>query len=109
MAKKEKGERDSFKLHPAGSAIKSLREEKGVSLNALSKKIGWNKSQLSRYENNQIGITNEAIEKIAQGLELPPLYVLFNCLKQIYPDLSEPTHKAGKLIESLIKELHAEQ
>ena len=95
----------NLKLDKAGIAIRRLRENKGIGLNELSESIQWDKSRLSRYENNQVGLSLEAIEIIASGLDLPPVYIIIECLKEIYPHLIEPGNKTGLLLKSLAKEV----
>lgn len=77
-------------------------------MGALARRIGWDKSRLSRYENSQVGLSVDAIEQIAQALELPPLVVALRCLKHIYPALSDPTKKPGKILERVVAEVLAE-
>jgi len=60
---------------------------------------------LSKYETNRLGLSLPVIEKIAGALELPPLFVVLQCLKHRYPNLSKPDSKAGQILERLVREL----
>jgi len=109
MARKKKTEDEKLKLESAGLAIRQLREERKLSLDALAGRIGWDKGRLSRYENDRVGLSTGAIEHIAQGLELPSIVVLVHCLKHIYPALAEANSPKGKLLDRLVKEVLSDQ
>jgi transcriptional regulator with XRE-family HTH domain len=64
---------DSLKI---GTRIRSLRAEKGMSLNQLAQVAGVSKSNLSKIENNAISPTFETIERIARGLQVLPAALL---------------------------------
>jgi transcriptional regulator with XRE-family HTH domain len=94
---------DGPKLHKAGSVIRELREEAGLSLSDLAQKMGWDKGRLSKYENDGLGLSAQTIEKIATALNFNPEVLLLKCLQHKYPRLAEA--KTGKLIEEAIREL----
>lgn len=59
-----------------GARMRSLRLEQGMSLSQLSRATGISKGHLSTIELGFAAITTESLERIAQGLELPPMYLL---------------------------------
>lgn len=92
-------------LDSAGEAIRALREQAGLSLTEFANLLGWDKGRLSKYENNQIGLSSAAIEHIAHGLGVEPLYVHIECLKAHYPHLRRSNSKLGSLLDQLVKAL----
>jgi transcriptional regulator with XRE-family HTH domain len=100
---------DKLKLLSAGHVIKKLREEQNLTLMALADKLGWNKGRLSRYENNQVGLSTDAINEISKALNIPSPIVLILCLKQIYPALSDTNSKTAKLLDQLSEAIKAEE
>lgn len=95
----------SPKIDSAGQAIRNLREQTGLSLLDLATRLGWDKSRLSKYENDHLALSMPVIEEIAKALGVPPLVVVFDCLKQRYPALASPTSKKGRLVQQLVDEL----
>jgi len=60
-----------------GSRIKSAREAKGFTLEELARRLGMNRSTLSRYETGAIaGIPSDSIERIADALDVTPAYLM---------------------------------
>lgn len=51
-----------------GLVIRSLREERGISLKALSRKIGVNPSYVSRVENGIVPASGKLVEALADEL-----------------------------------------
>jgi len=92
-------------LDSAGEAIRALREQAGLSLTELADRLGWDKGRLSKYENNQLGMSRVVIEQIANALGLESLYVHIECLKVHYPHLRRPNSKLGVLLDQLVNEL----
>ena len=105
MAKRGRGGRAGLSISSAGEAIRSLRKSRGLSLAALSEKVGWDKSRLSRYENNQVAVSVDAIEKIADALEMSPLVATLYCLRTVYPILADPSNEPSRLFGRLTEEL----
>ncbi|ARJ18316.1 MULTISPECIES: helix-turn-helix domain-containing protein [Staphylococcus] len=83
-----------------GKLIKQLRKENNVSLTDFAKKIGVNKSTLSRYENGSRKIPMEDIAEIANILNVTPERLL---LKK-YQSENENDHRAAHLEQELTEE-----
>lgn len=94
-----------FKIESTGDVVRAMREKAGLSLQQLADRIGADKSSLSKYENNQLAMSLRTIERIAEGLELAPLVVLFECLRHRYPMLRSSKSKVGGLVQDLVAEL----
>lgn len=95
----------SPKIEFAGEVVRRLREHAGLSLSELAERAGIDKSSLSKYENNQLAMSLRVVERIAEGLKTPPLVVIFECLKQRYPNLRGAKSKVAGLVEQLVTEL----
>lgn len=91
-----------MKLSGVGDVIRSLREERGISIRDLAKSSGILKSTLSRYENNKVSLSLKAIEKIAKGLGVPAPMITMICLKKFYPILRDPKSNASKAMDQLL-------
>jgi len=63
--------------------IKMLREELGLSQTALSKKIGINPNEISRYETGKIFPGVSAIVTFSQFFKVPTDYLLFDNASRI--------------------------
>jgi transcriptional regulator with XRE-family HTH domain len=59
-----------------GKHIKSLREQKGLSLRELSYACNIDNSKISKIEKGQINITVLTVLELAAGLEIPPAELL---------------------------------
>jgi len=97
------------KIESAGAVIRRVREEVGFSLSELADRVGMDKSSLSKYENDQLSMSLPVLDRIAEGLGIPPLVLLFECLKHRYPMLRRSGSKIGGLVESLVSELTRNQ
>ena len=86
----------------AGDAIRALREQAGLSLQELADRVGWDKSRLSKYENNRLALALPAIDAIAHGLDLAPAAVVYHCLKHRYPALTLADSESGQLLSQLL-------
>jgi transcriptional regulator with XRE-family HTH domain len=99
---------NTLKFESLGDELRTIREECKVGLNELAKKINWDKGRLSKYENNKLALTVDAIDQIAQGLGIPSPVIVIRFLKKLYPVLSNPQNHETKLLnqlsESLLKE-----
>ena len=93
---------DTLKVSGMGRAIRELRARSGISQTQLAASLGWNKSQLSRYENDRVALSLEAIEKIALALGERPEIVVLHCLKHRYPQLSSQGSVVGELLDELV-------
>jgi transcriptional regulator with XRE-family HTH domain len=59
-----------------GKHIKSLREQKGLSLRELSYACNIDNSKISKIEKGQINITVLTVLELASGLEIPSAELL---------------------------------
>ncbi len=59
-----------------GARIRELRLERNMSLAALADASALSKGHLSSVEHGLAAITIQTIERLAQGFEIPPLYLL---------------------------------
>jgi hypothetical protein len=98
---------EALKVTKSGLGIKQLREHAGFTLPQFAEKLGWNKGQLSKYENNILALPLSAIEEIANALGHSVSVVVLYLLKIQYPDLngSETGERFDRLVEQLEKEL----
>ena len=87
-------------IRGAGSAIRALRTEAGLSLAGLADKCGWDKSRLSKYETGGVGLSLDELERIAKALGKPVLVVVHRCLRERYPNLGKT--KLGRAFEEMV-------
>lgn len=59
-----------------GEKIKKLRKQHGLTLVQLGELINLKKSTVSKYENGEINIPSDKLEKIARVLDTSPQYLL---------------------------------
>jgi transcriptional regulator with XRE-family HTH domain len=90
-----------MRFESLGDELRTIREEYNIGLNELAKKLSWDKSRLSKYENNKVALTLDAIEQIAKGLEIPSPVIVIRFLKKLHPILSDPKNKESKLLDQL--------
>lgn len=95
-------------MDSAGHCLKRLRQEKGFSLRRLEDASGISRGLLSRYENNLVNIEFDTLTKIAKALDVSPLMIIMEWLKQKQPELKDVNSKAGKLLSELSEELSRE-
>ncbi len=86
-----------------GKTLKQLREQNSWSLTEFADRLGWHKSRLSKYENNELAISLPALEEIAKQLDMRPDVLVLQCLRQKYPDLNRP--EVGQLLDRLVRQL----
>jgi transcriptional regulator with XRE-family HTH domain len=55
-------------MNKLGTKIKRIRELRNFSQEYVAEKIGMSQSNYARMENNEVAITNEKLEKIAEAL-----------------------------------------
>jgi len=92
-------------IRSAGAVIREQRERAGLTLSALADRIGWNRSRLHKYENNDLALSFEAIEELARGLGQPPLALVLECLRFRFPQLRDEKSKTAKLLRQLVEAL----
>ena len=85
--------------------IRTLRQQAGLSLEEMARRIGWDKGRLSKYENSRLGLSLPVIEDIAKALGERPEVVVLRCLKERYPALSSSKSEVGRLVQHLVDEL----
>ncbi|MBK9260373.1 MAG: helix-turn-helix transcriptional regulator [Polyangiaceae bacterium] len=59
-----------------GARIRELRRERGMSLGALADASALSKGHLSSVEHGLAAITIHTICRLAEGFEVPPMYLL---------------------------------
>lgn len=59
-----------------GTRIRELRYERGMSLANLADASNLSKGHLSSVEHGLAAITTQTIERLAQGFDIPPMYLL---------------------------------
>lgn len=102
MAHQEKNPKN-IKLRSAGSVVRRIREERGWTVEELARKLKWNKSRLSRYENDVTPLSMDILERIASALEMSPVVLVGFYLNKHYPQLRRRNSAAWKAIEDLMK------
>jgi len=55
-------------MNKLGTKIKRIRELRNFSQEYVAEKIGMSQSNYARMENNEVAVTNEKLEKIAEAL-----------------------------------------
>lgn len=83
-------EPEAFALR-VGGRIRELRFERGLSLGALADLTGVSKGHLSSVEHGLASITVGTVARIAEGLNVPPMYLL------AFPADDERAHAAELL------------
>lgn len=74
-------------------ALKSLRQERGWSLDATSSKTGVSKAMLGQIERGESSPTIATLWKIASGFETS----FSSFVEDLNPNSSKPLHRAGQL------------
>lgn len=59
-----------------GTRIRELRYERGMSLANLADASNLSKGHLSSVEHGLAAITTQTIERLSQGFDIPPMYLL---------------------------------
>lgn len=72
-----------------GARIRELRHERNLSLAALAEASELSKGHLSSVEHGLAAITIGTIQRLAQGFELPPLYILAFAAEDEYAKIAE--------------------
>lgn len=52
-----------------GQAIKAIREERSITQHELAKRLGYSQSNISKYENGDLGIDANFLIKIARAMD----------------------------------------
>lgn len=93
------------RIDRSGAVITQERERAGATLPALADRLGWHKSRLFRYENNDTPLTAEAIVEIADALGIKPEYLLLRCVEVRFPKLADRRTDVGKAAGELLDSL----
>jgi transcriptional regulator with XRE-family HTH domain len=72
-----------------GARIRELRLERNMSLADLANASELSKGHLSSVEHGLAAITIGTIQRLAQGFELPPLYILAFAAEDEYAKIAE--------------------
>ena len=94
-----------LRIHNAGSGIRTMRRQRGMSLRQLATRLGWDKCRLSKYETGRLSLSLPVLDEIAQALHYPPEALVLYCLKHHYPRMCLKGSRAETLMERLITEL----
>jgi transcriptional regulator with XRE-family HTH domain len=86
-----------------GSAIKSIRKEKGLSQKELAEKCELSVNAISQIEINAAFPQKGTINRICEVLGLPVSYLLFFSINE--EDVPEEKRKTFNALNSAIKEL----
>ncbi len=104
-----KGKSLEVKLLGAGEFIRGLRDEVGISLRELAEELNVNRGTISRWESDDLAISLDSLEAIADALGKPRQEVAMRCLRYSletrYPDLANEGTRPGKLVAELIEAL----
>ena len=98
-------QKENLKFEDIGGTLRNFREKSGAGLNEFAKKIKWDPSRLSRYENNERAISLSDINIISKGLNIPTLEIIILYLKNKYAELSKPNNKISQLFDDLLEEI----
>src|SRR5687768_10898334 len=96
---------NDFRLKGSGQVLRQVRDEAGVSLRELAERLGWSQGTLSKYETNQLGVSLEIVDQIADAIGCSREELALRCLKERYSSLANSSTKVGKLANSLVKAL----
>lgn len=91
-----------------GTAIRTLRKNKGMTAKDLAAKIRISANSMSQIENNLVHPTKMTISKICKALNIPPSYLLFFVITdEDLPEKSKVVFNAlrGPIEEVLLKEI----
>lgn len=90
-----------------GQRIKTTRERKSISMNALSKKSGAAQSAISEIESGKRQPTFEVLEKIITGLGYTLSEFFADQSPELSPEVRQIVEKVQKLPPDKIKVLNA--
>lgn len=90
-----------FVIRGAGEVIARRRNAAKLTLDALARTAGLEKSQLAKYEANKVGVSDRRLAAIAEALGVSPAELAFECLVQIKPHIA--SKPIGKLLGGLAK------
>ncbi|MBL8865235.1 MAG: helix-turn-helix transcriptional regulator [Planctomycetia bacterium] len=88
-----------FVVRGAGAVLRRHRQLAKLTLEALAERAGLEKSQLSKYEANKVGLSDEKLATLAKALGIPPETLAYDCLLEIKPNLK--SRPIGRLLGTL--------
>jgi transcriptional regulator with XRE-family HTH domain len=88
-----------FVVRGAGAVLRRHRLLADLTLESLAERAGMEKSQLSKYEANKVGLSDEKLATLAKALGIPPETLAYECLIEIKPNLK--SRPIGRLLGTL--------
>ena len=85
--------------------IKYIREQRNLSLQKMAELINVNASTISRWENNNMGVTVENAFQISNALKIPIADLVCKDLRLEENVILDETHKLDVMIQDKSKEL----
>ena len=61
-----------------GTRVKAVRQERGMTMIDLARRVGISQAQISRLEHGLCGFCSGTLIKIAKALGKPPFYFMMN-------------------------------
>ncbi|HDR7367929.1 MULTISPECIES: helix-turn-helix domain-containing protein [Bacillus cereus group] len=93
-----------------GNRVKMLRNEKKLTQNDLSEKIGVSKSALSQIENNKITPSRETVSALSRVLEVTSDFILgLSEYRELDQEESSEVRKEMNVLTEKIEKLSAER
>lgn len=86
-----------------GGILRQYRQGRSIALGVMEHVVGRDKSLLSRYENDQVGVTLDLLDDYAKATATPCEELVLNCLRVRYPIFNDPQTAVGKAFEELLK------
>ena len=93
---------EDIKMPRAGPVLRRLREHGGLTLEAVSEPLGWDRSRLYRYETGERTLYLSDVIKIAEALGLHAADVVVACLKDRYPSLRKRNSADARMLNEMI-------
>jgi transcriptional regulator with XRE-family HTH domain len=94
-----------IRLTGSGAVLRELREEAKLGLREAAERLGWDPGLLSKYETNQVGVTLESVESIAELVGRSKEAVVLQCLRSRYESFSKANTPIGKALGELLEKL----
>ena len=83
LATKPRGKKDSEVVLRVNTRLKEAREKKDISAAALAQQVGLSVSTINHYEQHRRKIDVETLDKIAEALDVTPLYFFIPTEKEL--------------------------
>lgn len=85
----------------AGNVLRRYRTKQRLTIDELAKRMGINKSTLSRYETDEMPLSDQVIAKAAKALRVKATELMFDCLCHLQRGLKNSPF--GKLMSDLVR------